>query len=132
MSSISGRALNQPGNPEKDIHKVCCNEVNEAKQSAERDIQVLTAELTAFQQKRQRMQSRINKLNGEHDRITDANARALGKAQRKAIERAAKEAERVKAGIVYMERLDTLGFQIKDVQQTLGGLSAAIRPMREN
>lgn len=116
---------------QKDMHKASRNEFHEAKQGAEREIQTLTAEVTAFQQKRERMQSRINKLNGEHERITDANARGLDEAQRKASERAAKEAERARAEMMYMERLDTLGPQIQDVQQNLTGLWAAIHAMQQ-
>jgi hypothetical protein len=116
---------------QKDIYKACRNEFHEAKQNADREIQALTAEVTAFQQKRERMLSRINKLKGEYERITDANARGLDEAQRKATERAAKEAERARAEMMYMERLDTLGPQILVMQQRFTGLWAGINAMQQ-
>jgi len=116
---------------QKDVYKACRNEFHEAKQAADREIQALTAEVTSFQQKRERMLSRINKLKGEHERITDANARGLDEAQRKASERAAKEAERARAEMMYMERLDTIGPQIQNMQQSLSGLWAGINAMQQ-
>jgi hypothetical protein len=116
---------------QKDVHKASRSDFHEAKVAAERELQALAAEVTAFQQKRERMQSRINKLNGEYDRITDANARGLDEAQRKESERAAKQADRARTEMMYMERLDTLGPQIHEMQQTLASLWATIHAMQQ-
>lgn len=115
---------------EKDIYKASRSEFHEAKLSAERELLALTAEVTAFQQKRERMQSRISKLNGEYERITDANAKGLDEAQRKATERAAKEAERARTEMMYLERLDQLSPQIHDMQQSLTTLWASIHALQ--
>ena len=115
---------------EKDIHKSSRSEFHEAKESAERELQALTAEVTAFQQKRERMQSRITKLNGEYERITDANAKGLDEAQRKATERAAKDADRARTEMMYLERLDQLAPQIHSMQQSLTTLWASINALQ--
>jgi uncharacterized protein YoxC len=116
---------------QKDLHKASRNDFYETKQAAEREIQALTSDVAVLQQKREKLISRINKLNGEHERITDANAKGLDEVQRKASERAAKEAERARTEMMYMERLDTLGPQIQDMQQTLSALWASIHAMQQ-
>lgn len=115
---------------EKDIHKASRSKFHEAKVSSEHELHALTAEVTAFLQKRERMQSRISKLNGEYERITDANARGLDEAQRKATERGAKEAERARTEMMYLERLDQLEPQIFDMQQSLATLWASIHALQ--
>ncbi|OBT55724.1 hypothetical protein VE04_04014 [Pseudogymnoascus sp. 24MN13] len=115
---------------EKDIHKASRSKFHEAKVSSEHELHALTAEVTAFLQKRERMQSRISKLNGEFERITDANARGLDEAQRKATERGAKEAERARTETMYLERLDQLEPQFLDMQQSLATLWASIHALQ--
>jgi ubiquitination network signaling protein AcrB len=116
---------------QKDMHKTSRSEFHEAKVTAERLTQALTADVATLQQKCERMQSRINKLNGEHERITDANARGLDEAQRKASERAAKEAERVRTEMMYMERLDMFGPQIQEMERTLRSVWANIHAIQQ-
>ena len=115
---------------EKDIHKASRSKFHQAKVSSEHELQALSAEVTSFLQKRERMQSRISKLNGEYERINDANARGLDEAQRKATERAAKEAERARSEMMYLERLDQLGPQIFEMQQSLATLWASIHALQ--
>lgn len=116
---------------QKDMHKQCRNDFVEAKQAADREVQAMSTEVATYQQKRERLQSRIKKLIGEHDRITDANARGLDEAQRKATERDAKEAERARAEMMYLERLDVLGPQILEYQQNLSAIWATIHAMQQ-
>ncbi|KAF4632281.1 hypothetical protein G7Y89_g5842 [Cudoniella acicularis] len=98
-------------NSQREQQKHHRSNLNHVKQSAERELSALNAELTGLQQKRDRMQSRIAKLNGEHERITDANAKGLDEAQRKDRERQAKDAERGKIEHFYRQRLSELGSQ---------------------
>jgi len=116
---------------QKETHNTSRSDFIKAKQDAEQTIQALTQEVNQFQQKRERMQSRIAKLNGEHERITDANARGLDEAQRKATEREAKEADRLRTEMIYAARLDAVGPQIQELQQTLSNLWASIHAMQQ-
>lgn len=115
---------------QKELHKASRHEFQAAKQAADREVQSLTAELTTYQQKKERMQSRIAKLNGEHDRITDANARGLDEAQRKASERTAKEADRARIEMLYKERIDMLAPQIQAMQLALSEIWSNIAAMQ--
>ncbi|KAL3425186.1 ubiquitination network signaling protein [Phlyctema vagabunda] len=103
---------------QRDLHKQSRQDYNNAKSAAERDIQALTNEVAALQQKRERMQGRIAKLNGEHERITDANAKGLDEAQRKAREREAKEVERANLENLYIQRSQDLTAEIQEIDAT--------------
>ncbi|KAI9742833.1 MAG: hypothetical protein M1818_003562 [Claussenomyces sp. TS43310] len=104
---------------QKEVNRASRNEFQTAKQAAEREVQALTAEVTTFQQKKERMQGRIAKLNGEYERITDANARGLDEAQRRASERDARELDRTRIETYYTDRMDLLEPQIQNMQLAL-------------
>jgi ubiquitination network signaling protein AcrB len=116
---------------QREQYKQSRNAFNEAKAAADRDIQALSNEVTTLQQKRERMQSRIVKLNGEHERITDANARGLDEAQRKERERIAKEAERAKMEMMYLERLQAIAGQVGETTGNLHALNATIDSLQQ-
>lgn len=116
---------------QKDLHKQYRQEYNDAKQAMEKEIQTLASELATLQQKQERMQSRIAKLNGEHDRIADANARGLDEAQLQATQRQAKESERAKIEVFYLERLHTITAQIQEASTNLHTTLAAIDALQQ-
>jgi len=128
--SAAWKSAKQNWQSQKDIHKSARNDFIALKQSLDREVQTLTNEVSTLQQKRERMQSRLNKLNGEHERITDANAKGLDEAQRKATERSATMAERARTEMMYMERLDTIGPQINEMQTTLHSLWNSIQALQ--
>lgn len=107
---------------EKEVQKRSRSDLHTAKQSAEREFQSITNEVTNLQQKREKLQGRLSKLNGEHERITDANAKGLDEVQRKATERAAVEAERLRSELMYAERINMAVPQIHDMTENLNAL----------
>ncbi|RFU28063.1 hypothetical protein B7463_g8264, partial [Scytalidium lignicola] len=116
---------------EREVHKQYRQEYHCVKQSMEKDVQTLSSELATLQQKHERMQSRIAKLNGEHDRIADANARGLDEAQLKATQRQAKESERAKIEMLYLERLHSLTAQIQDTSNNLQAVLTTIDTLQQ-
>jgi hypothetical protein len=116
---------------QRDQHKQFRNDFNDAKAAAEGDIQALANEVAILQQKRERMQSRIAKLNGEHERITDANARGLDEAQRKERERTAKKAERANIETIYLQKLGDITAQYNEQSANLQNLYLAINALQE-
>jgi len=79
---------------EKSQHKILRADFNAGKAADERDIQTLSNEIASLQQKQEKFQIRIAKLNEQHERLTDANAKGMDEAQRKAAERHATEMDR--------------------------------------
>lgn len=116
---------------ERDTYNQFRQDFQSAKEAFERDVAALGNEVTNLQQKRERMQSRIAKLNGEHERITDANARGIDEAQRKATDRQAKEAERAKMEMLLLERLHTINAQIDTNTTTLQTLFLSIQTYQQ-
>lgn len=101
-----------------------------AKQAADEETLALKNEIASLQQKRERMQARIVKLNGEHERITDANARGLDEAQRKAAERQRKAAERMNMEMMLTERLQSINAQIDSITMPLQELATVVQAMQ--
>lgn len=130
-STDEWKALKETWQSEKDIHKAARTQFHDSKESADREVQHITAEVTTLQQKRDRMQGRIAKLNGEHERITDANAKGLDEVRRKATERAAKEAERSRSEIMYAERLTTDAAQLQEMTENYSALCCSISAMQQ-
>lgn len=116
---------------QKDEYKHSRNDFNATKEADERDIQTLASELTSLQQKHERIQARIVKLQGEHERITDANAKGLDEAQRKAHEQERKIAERAQMEMMLHERLHTLNEEIENLVPNLQTLTAAVHSMQQ-
>lgn len=116
---------------QKDQYKHSRNEFNAIKEANERDIQTLVNELASLQQKHERIQARIVKLQGEHERITDANAKGLDEAQRKAHEQERKTAERAQMEMMLHERLYTLNEEIENLVPNLQTLTAAVHSMQQ-
>ncbi|TVY40491.1 putative ubiquitination network signaling protein [Lachnellula subtilissima] len=117
---------------QREAHKKYRAEIQEAKQCADRDVLALKNELSSIQQKRERYQSRITKLNAEHDRILEANAKGLDEVQRKDKARFDNETNRSNMEMMYMERLAELEHQITIVSDALHGLVLGIDIMTQN
>lgn len=115
---------------QRDEHKKQRSSFLTAKQAAEEETQALTSEIASLQQKRERMEARIVKLNGEHDRITDANARGLDEAQRKAAERQRRTAERMNMEMMLTERLQAINSQIDAISMPLQELATVVQTMQ--
>jgi hypothetical protein len=116
---------------EKDEHKKFRAEIQEIREATERDISNLNNELTAIQGKKERVQARIAKLNGERERITDANAKGLDEAQRKERERQAKEVERANYEQFCIGHLTTYEAQIDEANASIQNLHAAIADLEQ-
>ncbi|RDW71077.1 hypothetical protein BP6252_07640 [Coleophoma cylindrospora] len=116
---------------QKDLHKQSRQDFQNVKAATEHDLQALHSEVAALQQKRERMQSRIAKLNGEHERITDANAKGLDEAQRKAREREAKDIERANLEILYIQRSQDLAAEIHETDASCQTIFATIQALQE-
>ena len=101
-----------------------------AKQAASDETQALKNEIVSLQQKRERMQARIVKLNGEHERITDANAHGLDEAQRRSAERQRKAAERMNMEMMLTERLQSINAQIDSITMPLQELATVVQAMQ--
>ncbi|TVY40084.1 Ubiquitination network signaling protein [Lachnellula occidentalis] len=117
---------------QREAHKKYRAEIQEAKQCADRDVLALKNELSNIQQKRERYQSRITKLNAEHDRILEANAKGLDEVQRKDKARFDNETNRSNMEMMYMERLAELEHQITIVSDALHGLVLGIDILTSN
>jgi peptidoglycan hydrolase CwlO-like protein len=115
---------------QREQHKQERADFNAAKLSAEQETQAMKNEIASLEQKRERMQARIAKLNGEHERITDANARGLDEAQRKASERQRKAAERMNMEMMLTERLQSINGQIDAITLPLQELAAVVQSMQ--
>jgi len=114
---------------EKEKHKELRSGFDAAKLSDERDVQILSNEVTSLQQKAERMQSRITKLQGEFDRITDANVKGLNEAQRIATDRQFKISERASMERMLLERLHKLNIEIGNVSPVLEALANQVQLM---
>jgi hypothetical protein len=112
---------------EKEQHKELRSEFEAEKLSDERDLQVLSSDLTSMQQKNERMQARIIKLNGELERITDANLKGLNEAQRIATDREYRMSERASMERMLLERLQNLNDEIADVSPVLEALANQVQ-----
>jgi ubiquitination network signaling protein AcrB len=115
---------------ERDEHKKQRSRFVDAKQAADEETEALKSEIASLQQKRERMQARILKLNGEHERITDANAHGIDEAQRKAAERQRKAAERMNMEMMLTERLQAINGQIDALTMPLQELTALVQAMQ--
>lgn len=115
---------------QREEHKKRRTSFLSAKQAADEETQALKNEIASLQQKRERMEARIVKLNGEHDRITDANARGLDEAQRKAAERQRRAAERMNMEMMLTERLQSINAQIDSITMPLQELAAVVQAMQ--
>lgn len=124
----SAKSTNQS---QRDIHKKFRAEIHEAKQCADRDVLALKNELSTVQQKRERLQARIAKLNAEHDRILEANAKGMDEVQRKDKARSENQTNRANMEMMYMERLNELNNQIDATNQALHNLLIAIETMHQ-
>jgi len=111
-------------------HKITYSQARSAfetfKANAERSIASLQSELTTLLQKREKQQARISKLAEQHDRITDANAKGLDEAQRKASERQVRVAERARAEMFHLERENIVSNQIAELTTSLHAVYSAI------
>lgn len=116
---------------QRDQHKHSLKVFNESKAASEREIQALSNEVAVLQQKRERMQSRIAKLNGEHERITDANARGLDEVQRKEREREARQVERASLEMMLRERLSELSTKAMEKSGQLHALNGAVESLQQ-
>ncbi|EHK96999.1 putative ubiquitination network signaling protein acrB [Glarea lozoyensis 74030] len=116
---------------EKDKHKKFRAEIQEVREAAERDLSSLNSDLTTIQGKKERAQARIAKLNGEHERITDANAKGLDEAQRKERERLNIEQERANIESYYIGHLTTYEAQIADLNASIQSLLAGIAELEQ-
>jgi hypothetical protein len=116
---------------EKDEHKKFRAEIQEVREATEREISTLNTELTTVQGKKERAQARIAKLNGEHERITDANAKGLDEAQRRERERHLKELERANVEQFFVGQLTTYETQITQLNASLQELLAAIYDLQQ-
>jgi hypothetical protein len=116
---------------ERDMHKASRAAFESDKGDSDRQLAALNSELSTIQQKRERMQVRIAKLAGEHERITDANARGLDEAQRKEREREAREFDRQQSEAMWMDRFETLEPQIQTMQATAQALWENFHAMQQ-
>ena len=112
---------------EKEEHKKLECDIKAAKQANENDLQALQAEVTTLQQKKDRMQNRIVKLNGELERIMDANERGLNEAQRIANEREAKITEQAKMESMLQVRLDEINSDIETLAPNVTALAQQVQ-----
>ncbi|KAJ4302052.1 hypothetical protein N0V88_002188 [Collariella sp. IMI 366227] len=78
------------------------------KASIGKEVKALEDEKSTLQAKRNKIAARIAKVDEEHARITDANARGLNEAERRRQERAALEAELVRAEQNLRDRIESL------------------------
>lgn len=115
---------------EKETHKSSRTAFHGVKAAAEKQLQALTAELGSLQQKHERMQSRIARLNGEAERLADANAKGLDEAQRRAREQDAKDADHARSEMLYLERIDSLSPIIANTQNALAQLWSSISALQ--
>ncbi|KAH8595878.1 hypothetical protein B0O99DRAFT_651931 [Bisporella sp. PMI_857] len=114
---------------EKERHRNLQSEFQEFKRVNDTELQALVAEVTSLQQKRDKMQSRITKLDGELVRMKDANAKGLSEAQRIASERDAKLAERAYMEQMLQTRLFEINQQIESISPQLLNLSREVQSM---
>jgi len=114
---------------EKDHHKQFRSEFDVTKQANERDLQALSSEISSLQQKRERMVSRITKLNGELERIADANEKGLNEAQRRDTDRHYKIQERAAMETMLLDRLQTLTNEINMLVPSLQALETQVQMM---
>jgi ubiquitination network signaling protein AcrB len=116
---------------QREAHKKFRAEIQEAKQCVDRDVLALKNELSTIQQKRERYQARIAKLNAEHDRILEANAKGLDEVQRKDKARSENETNRSSMEMMYLERLNDLNIQIGATNEALHSLLVAIETLQQ-
>jgi hypothetical protein len=116
---------------QKDRHQVARKDFHDAKATADKTLSALTSELQALQQKRERMQARIAKLQGEYERITDANARGLDEAQRREAEKKAKLEERLRIEKGYQERTSEVVQRCGEMQTALQSLWGSIHALQQ-
>ncbi|KAH0553430.1 hypothetical protein GP486_006501, partial [Trichoglossum hirsutum] len=90
------------------------SEADEMDAKLERQVASAQAELTAVQQKSDRLHTRQAKLSEQHERIISANAKGLDEKERQAAESAAREAERAEIEQHYSEQILHLQRQIQD------------------
>ncbi|KAK0727474.1 hypothetical protein B0T26DRAFT_738182 [Lasiosphaeria miniovina] len=78
------------------------------KATIDKDTKCLEEEQASLQAKRNKIATRIAKVDDEHNRITDANARGLGEAERRRQERAALESDMARSEQLLRDRINSL------------------------
>lgn len=115
----------------KDTHKANRKDFEEDKNESTRRIAALNAEVTSFQQEKEKFQKRIKNQKEKFERITDANARGLDEAQRKETERIAKDSERTRTETSLLERVASLTPQIQSMQSELSAVWQNVQHMQQ-
>ncbi|TVY81667.1 putative ubiquitination network signaling protein acrB [Lachnellula suecica] len=111
---------------QREAHKKYHSEIQHSKQVADREVVALKSELAKIQEKRDRCTARIAKLNAEHERIVEANAKGLNEIQRKDKERIDNAKAREKMERDLLDRLSHLDIDINTTAQALQSLFNAI------
>lgn len=101
------RAKHSAYTSEKEMFDGAKASFNSFKASIDAEIKAGEEEKTSLQAKRNKIAARISKVDNELARITDANARGLGEAERRRQERQALEAEAARTEQSLTERLHT-------------------------
>jgi hypothetical protein len=91
-------------------------ELDAARSAASRSISSAESELASVVQKRERLQSRQNRLTEQYERITNANNQGLNERERKAAEQLAKEREHARIEESFHEQLTNLTRSVQEYQ----------------
>ncbi|KAI9823905.1 MAG: hypothetical protein M1832_002223 [Thelocarpon impressellum] len=109
-------------------------EVREESKRADRHATGLRSDASSLQQKRERLQARLVKLNEQHERITEANVQGLDERERRAHESAARRKERAALEQGHFEQVNALYRTVKETQyasqqlwQQIHGIETACR-----
>ncbi|ORY70964.1 uncharacterized protein BCR38DRAFT_415603 [Pseudomassariella vexata] len=89
-------------------------------------VKLLADDKASLEAKRNKINSRIAKVDGEYARISDANARGLDEAERRRQERATLEANIAKCESELLERINTTESRLAEKDQIVGGLKTQL------
>ncbi|KAK4229789.1 hypothetical protein QBC38DRAFT_76558 [Podospora fimiseda] len=101
------------------------------KASIDKEMKALEEEKASLQAKRNKIATRIAKVDDEHARITDANARGLNEAERRRQEREAHEAEMVRIEQHLKDRIQTLSTGNIHKQEIAAQMQAYLAGLQE-
>ena len=95
-------------------HQAVRDGLSQLKEKHQREMSSFQAEALSAQQKRERLQHRTAKLNGQHERLQSSTAEGLNEKERQTSEQHAKNSERYHLELHYQEQLANLARAIQD------------------
>lgn len=101
---------------QKAEHQAIRDGLSQLKEKHHRETSTIEAEAISAQQKRERLQHRTAKLNGQHERLHSSTVEGLNEKERQTSEQHAKISERYHLELYYKEQLASLARAIQDFQ----------------